>query len=148
MALSHNGFLGSRLSGRALEIGVCAMASSGFFLLGHDQGVMSGIITEPIFLRTFPQMAQTNNEGAIQALVVAIYEIGCLFGALFIVAYGDKIGRRKAVLLGAFYYACRDSHTDDLLWAGPTHCRTYRDRYWEWYEYEVCSPAPPIACFA
>ncbi|KAK3651591.1 hypothetical protein LTR56_004320 [Elasticomyces elasticus] len=120
MALSHSGFLGKRMSGKALEIGVCATASSGFFLLGYDQGVMSGTITEPIFLQTFPQMQQMNKQGAIQALVVvsqartrtprfieaeeywqAIYEIGCLFGALFIVGYGDKIGRRRSVLLGA-----------------------------------------------
>lgn len=62
---------------------------------------MSGIITEPMFLAQFPQMEPMNKGGAIQALVVAIYEIGCLFGALFIVAYGDTIGRRKAVVLGA-----------------------------------------------
>jgi MFS family permease len=46
-------------------------------------------------------MEQSNKEGAIQALVVAIYEIGCLFGALGMVAFGDKIGRRRSVLLGA-----------------------------------------------
>lgn len=61
---------------------------------------MSGIITEPKFLETFPQMDQKNKSGAIQALVVAIYEIGCLTGSLLIVAVGDKLGRRRAVLLG------------------------------------------------
>jgi len=65
------------------------------------EGVMSGIITEPMFLQHFPQMEPKNKSGAIQALVVAIYEVGCLFGALFIVAFGDKIGRRRLVLLGA-----------------------------------------------
>lgn len=61
---------------------------------------MSGIITEPIFLQQFPGMDPKNKKGAIQALVVAIYEVGCLFGALGIVAFGDKLGRRRAVLLG------------------------------------------------
>lgn len=46
-------------------------------------------------------MASDNKQGAIQALVVAIYEIGCLIGALGIVAFGDKLGRRRAVLIGA-----------------------------------------------
>lgn len=46
-------------------------------------------------------MDPMNKSGAIQALVVAIYEIGCLIGAGFIIAFGDKIGRRRAVLLGA-----------------------------------------------
>lgn len=46
-------------------------------------------------------MAPENKSGAIQALVVAIYEIGCLIGALGIVSFGDKLGRRRAVLIGA-----------------------------------------------
>ena len=65
-----------------------------------DQGVMSGIITEPIFLGTFPKMASDYKLGSIQALVVAIYEIGCLLGSFFIIGYGDKLGRRRAVLVG------------------------------------------------
>lgn len=46
-------------------------------------------------------MEQNNKSGAIQALVVAIYEIGCLFGALGMVAYGDTLGRRRSILVGA-----------------------------------------------
>lgn len=61
---------------------------------------MSGILTEQSFLSTFPAMSPTNNRGAIQALVVAIYEIGCLLGSFFCIAVGDKIGRRRSVLLG------------------------------------------------
>lgn len=62
---------------------------------------MSGIITEPIFLKTFPMMDQKVKSGAIQALVVAVYELGCLLGALGIVGFGDKLGRRRAILVGA-----------------------------------------------
>ncbi|KAI4738414.1 general substrate transporter [Aureobasidium sp. EXF-12298] len=65
-----------------------------------DQGVMSGIITEPIFLDTFPKMASSYKLGSIQALVVAIYEIGCLLGSFMIIGFGDKLGRRRAVLVG------------------------------------------------
>ncbi|THZ15465.1 general substrate transporter [Aureobasidium pullulans] len=101
MAFSHTGFLGDRMTGKALEIGVCATASAGFLLFGYDQGVMSGIITEPIFLGTFPKMAEDYKLGSIQALVVAIYEIGCLIGSFIIIGYGDKLGRRRAVLVGA-----------------------------------------------
>jgi MFS family permease len=60
---------------------------------------MSGIITEPEFLRQFPQMEPKNKSGSIQALVVAIYEIGCLIGAGGIIAFGDKLGRRRAVII-------------------------------------------------
>ncbi|KAK0628108.1 Sugar transporter STL1 [Lasiodiplodia hormozganensis] len=100
MALSHKGWLGERIKGRNLEVGVCATAASGFLLFGYDQGVMSGIITEPLFLKQFPQMEPKNKSGAIQALVVAIYEIGCLIGSILIICYGDKLGRRRAVLIG------------------------------------------------
>jgi MFS family permease len=62
---------------------------------------MSGIITEPEFLRQFPQMKPKFNSGSTQALVVAIYEIGCLIGAGGIIAFGDKFGRRRAVIIGA-----------------------------------------------
>ncbi|KAI5195548.1 general substrate transporter [Aureobasidium subglaciale] len=62
---------------------------------------MSGIITEPMFLDTFPKMSGDYKLGSIQALVVAIYEIGCLIGSFFIIGYGDKLGRRRAVLVGA-----------------------------------------------
>ncbi|KAH9809539.1 general substrate transporter [Teratosphaeria destructans] len=97
---SHRGLLSGKLSGKALQYGVCATAASGFLLFGYDQGVMSGIITEPMFLEVFPQMNSKNKSGAIQALVVAIYEVGCLIGSLAIIGVGDKLGRRRAVLFG------------------------------------------------
>lgn len=37
MALNYSGFLRDRLRGRALEIGVCATASSAFLLFGYDR---------------------------------------------------------------------------------------------------------------
>lgn len=98
--LSHTGLLGGKISGKALQTGVCITAASGFLLFGYDQGVMSGIITEPIFLQQFPMMDPGNKSGAIQALVVAIYEIGCLLGSGLIIFVGDKLGRRKSVLIG------------------------------------------------
>ena len=116
--LSHKGLLGDKLTGRWLQIGVCVTGSSGFLLLGYDrelpsqertkqipdnvaEGVMSGILTEPNFLTYFPQMEPENKSGAIQALVVAIYEIGCLIGAIGIIMFGDKLGRRRSILTGA-----------------------------------------------
>ncbi|KAF2755048.1 general substrate transporter [Pseudovirgaria hyperparasitica] len=99
---SHRGWLGGHVGGKVLEVGVCATAASGFLLFGYDQGVMAGIITEPKFLSLFPSMEPSNKSGAIQALVVAIYEIGCLAGSIGIIFLGDKLGRRRSVLLGTF----------------------------------------------
>jgi hypothetical protein len=37
MAFSHTGLLGDRLTGKGLEIGVCATASAGFLLFGYGK---------------------------------------------------------------------------------------------------------------
>jgi len=58
---------------------------------------MSGIISAPVFVGEFPQVEDSNWEG----FVVSIYAVGCLFGAVFIFLFGDKLGRRKAIFLGA-----------------------------------------------
>jgi len=62
---------------------------------------MGGIITEPMFVKLFPKMESKYKSGSIQAMVVAIYEIGCLLGSFIIIGYGDKLGRRRSVLVGA-----------------------------------------------
>jgi len=59
---------------------------------------MSGIITAAPFNDVF---VATRNNSTMQGLVTAIYEIGCLLGAMFILAVGDLLGRRKAIILGA-----------------------------------------------
>jgi MFS family permease len=60
--------------------------------------VMSGIITAPAFNAMFEA---TKDNSTMQGLVTAIYEIGCLAGAMFILSVGDILGRRRAIILGA-----------------------------------------------
>lgn len=45
-------------------------------------------------------MIQTRDNSTMQGFVTAIYEIGCLAGALFILAMGDVLGRRRAMIIG------------------------------------------------
>ncbi|MCJ1360764.1 MAG: hypothetical protein MMC33_010773 [Icmadophila ericetorum] len=85
------------LTGRPLSLAVSTVATTGFVLFGYDQGVMSGIITAPAFNNLF---TATKNNSTMQGFVTAIYEIGCLFGAIFILIFGDIIGRRRAMMLG------------------------------------------------
>ncbi|KAF7550635.1 hypothetical protein G7Z17_g5571 [Cylindrodendrum hubeiense] len=85
------GFSGDRLS-----LAISTVATTGFLLFGYDQGVMSGIIGASAFHRYFPE----TKGSTMQGLVTAIYEIGCLMGAMFILAYGDLIGRRRSMILG------------------------------------------------
>lgn len=88
-------FLG--LSGRPLSLVVSIVATNGFLLFGYDQGVMSGIISAPDFNNAFPQ---TRGDSTWQGFVTAIYEIGCLAGAIFQLGFGDFLGRRRAIIIG------------------------------------------------
>ena len=85
------------LTGHPLSLAVSTVATTGFVLFGYDQGVMSGIITAPAFNDLF---TATKNNSTMQGFVTAIYEIGCLFGAIFILSFGDWIGRRRAMMMG------------------------------------------------
>lgn len=87
------------LSGRPLSLAVSAICTIGFLLFGYDQGVMSGILTSPAFSDVFEE---TRNNSTIQGVVTSIYDLGCLVGAIFILAVGDQLGRRRAMIAGGF----------------------------------------------
>jgi MFS family permease len=64
---------------------------------------MSGLLTGRAFTAQFPEMDTTatgNGSASLQGTVVAIYEIGCFFGAIIALLIGEKIGRRKTIMLG------------------------------------------------
>lgn len=63
---------------------------------------MSGIITAPAFNNFF---TPTKDNSTMQGLITAIYEIGCLIGAMFVLWTGDLLGRRKNIMVGAFIMA-------------------------------------------
>ncbi|KAF2866507.1 general substrate transporter [Massariosphaeria phaeospora] len=89
-------FMGLR--GRPLELAVSSVATTGFLLFGYDQGVMSGIISADPFMRYFPE---TYHNATWQGFVTAIYEIGCLLGAIAMMLFGDALGRRRGMIIGA-----------------------------------------------
>ncbi|KAH8106089.1 general substrate transporter [Cristinia sonorae] len=92
-----------RLHGRKLTTALAFVAGTGFTLFGYDQGVMSALLTARQFERVFPEVvvdADHPNHPTLQSFVVAIYEIGCLIGALSNLWVGDRLGRRKTILLG------------------------------------------------
>ncbi|PCH41296.1 sugar transporter [Wolfiporia cocos MD-104 SS10] len=92
-----------RLRGRPLTAALAFVAGTGFTLFGYDQGVMSALLTANQFEKTFPQVVVDTahpNHATLQSFIVAIYEIGCLFGALANLWLGDKLGRRRTIFLG------------------------------------------------
>ncbi|KAK8171620.1 general substrate transporter [Phyllosticta citrichinensis] len=86
------------LSGRPLSLVVSTVATTGFLLFGYDQGVMSGIIAADPFNDYFPE---TKDNKTYQGFVTAIYEVGCLFGAVLMLMIGDKLGRKRGIIGGA-----------------------------------------------
>ncbi|KAJ7140041.1 general substrate transporter [Mycena crocata] len=84
------GITGNRLGGWVTVACTAAMV-----LFGYDQGVFGGIIITPDFLETMG-----NPNASLQGTIVALYDIGCLFGALAAMVFGERLGRKKTFLIG------------------------------------------------
>ncbi|KZT03480.1 general substrate transporter [Laetiporus sulphureus 93-53] len=91
------------LRGRRLIMALTFVSGTNFILFGYDQGVMSALLTANQFEKVFPQVVDDgpSNHATLQSFIVAVYEIGCLFGALSNLWLGDKLGRRKTIYLGS-----------------------------------------------
>ncbi|KAF9058050.1 general substrate transporter [Panaeolus papilionaceus] len=113
------------LSGKTLVAAIAFVTGTGFTLFGYDQGVMSSLLTADQFEKVFPQVvvsAAHANHATLQSLLVAIYEIGCLIGALSNLWVGDAIGRRRTIalggvimIIGAILQAASFSYTQILI---------------------------------
>lgn len=98
------------LKGFALRLTITVSAVMGFSLFGYNQGMMSGILQGDQFISEFPPMAEDPNQSAsskhnkhvavLQGGVTSSYEIGCFFGAVFVLFCGEKLGRKAVVLSG------------------------------------------------
>ncbi|EUC64987.1 MFS sugar transporter-like protein [Rhizoctonia solani AG-3 Rhs1AP] len=92
-----------RFRGARLNAFLAFIAGTGFTLFGYDQGVLSALLTTESFMKTFPQTSPTTgppNHATLQSLLVAIYEIGCLIGALSNLWIGERLGRRRTIAFG------------------------------------------------
>lgn len=65
----------------------------------------------PSWVATFPRIDTVNTTGfkkaensRIQGTVIALYTAGALFGALSCIVLGDRLGRKKTIMLGAFVH--------------------------------------------
>ncbi|KIJ70213.1 hypothetical protein HYDPIDRAFT_23342 [Hydnomerulius pinastri MD-312] len=90
------------LRGRRLTASLAFVAGTAFTLFGYDQGVMSALLTANQFEKVFPQVVvsgSNSNHATLQSFVVAVYEVGCLFGALSNLWIGDRLGRRRTIML-------------------------------------------------
>ena len=99
----------SGATGRVLQVCITLTAVMGFSLFGYNQGMMSGLIAGTEFTKSFPVLylaedasdAVSRHINVLRGAVTACYEIGCFFGALFSMFFGDRIGRTRLIFLGA-----------------------------------------------
>lgn len=97
------------LKGRPLRVAITITAVMGFSLFGYNQGMMAGLVDGEEFKNSFPILEIPSNASpgtehyvnVIRGGVVSCYEIGCFFGALFSMFFGEYLGRTRVVLLGA-----------------------------------------------
>ncbi|KAK9774539.1 putative General substrate transporter [Seiridium cardinale] len=100
---NHFGVTGRSLT--ILQLGLIVAPS--FILFGYNQAGVGGLLTESDWVKTFPELDTVNTTGAqksknstIQGVVVAVFVIGALFGALSCSYTGNAFGRRKVILAG------------------------------------------------
>ena len=62
-------------------------------LYGYDQGMMSLVNTNRSYLRTMA----ISEDSPLVGVIVSIYYIGCLFGAILFSYLADKRGRKTAI---------------------------------------------------
>jgi MFS family permease len=92
--VGRKAYLGLR--GKPLVYAITFACSLGFLLFGYDNGVFSGLTTDPSFLQQF------GNPGATMlGFIVAVYELGCFLGALICAFWGENFGRRKICMYGS-----------------------------------------------
>lgn len=116
------GFRGEKLSGAVLNYSIGFIATCGFLMFGYDQGVLSALLTLDDFQRVLPMMTPRDEANDLcwiggdrdqpdpnmctgtpdtQAAGVAIYQIGCFLGAVLILFYGERWGRKPSTFWGS-----------------------------------------------
>ncbi|KAI9861131.1 MAG: hypothetical protein M1824_002629 [Vezdaea acicularis] len=84
------------LTGGWLTFWISVACSTDMTLFGYDQGVFGGVIVTDDFLQT---LGLTNNASLI-GTVTALYDVGCFFGAVAAFTLGERLGRKKTIILG------------------------------------------------
>jgi MFS family permease len=88
------------LKGQNLIYAVTLCCSFGFLLFGYDLGFMGGLTTSTAFLDVFG-----NPNASLLGFLVSAYEVGAMFGAIFVFILGDRYGRKTNNIAGAIIVA-------------------------------------------
>ncbi|KAJ6439253.1 high-affinity glucose transporter [Purpureocillium lavendulum] len=96
--------------GKPLLWMTCAFGSLGDALFGYDQGIIAGLLVNPVFISKFfssygaADGSSDNINPSITGIFVACLQVSAAVGSLVSGSLGDMIGRKKCVRLGGFIY--------------------------------------------
>jgi len=76
-------------------LSITLIAAMGGLMFGYDLGVITGVV--PFISEQF------HLEGLYKGFVVAVFELGCMCGALGSSKYADQLGRKKTLIITAFF---------------------------------------------
>ncbi|CAG5137575.1 uncharacterized protein ALTATR162_LOCUS156 [Alternaria atra] len=82
------------LRGKSLLAIILLTSGLDFLLFGYDQGLFGGILGGQRFKDTLG-----NPNPTMTGLVTAIYDVGCALGAVVAFVFGEKIGRKRSIIL-------------------------------------------------
>jgi sugar porter (SP) family MFS transporter len=90
-------------------VSITITAVMGFSLFGYNQGMMAGLLNGDEFVNSFPILRMPEDASAsqkhyvdvIRGAVTSCYELGCFFGALFSMFFGERLGRTRLIFIGA-----------------------------------------------
>ncbi|OAP60229.1 hypothetical protein AYL99_05231 [Fonsecaea erecta] len=86
------------LRGGWLTFWISVACATDMTLFGYDQGVFGGVVVTQDFLQVHNLAGPSKT--SLLGTVTAIYDVGCFFGAITAVWLGEKLGRRRSVLVG------------------------------------------------
>ncbi|OAA64572.1 General substrate transporter [Niveomyces insectorum RCEF 264] len=86
------------LTGGWLTVWLTIACATDMTLFGYDQAVFSGVVVTDDFLKLHDLVGPSRTK--VLSTVVAIYDVGCFLGAVAAFTIGERMGRKKSVLLG------------------------------------------------
>lgn len=85
-------------TGGWLVFWITVACSTDMMMFGYDQAVFSGVIVTDDFLKLHDLEGPSRT--TMLSTVTAIYDIGCFVGALLAFTAGERLGRKKSILVG------------------------------------------------
>ncbi|KNG83306.1 hexose carrier protein [Aspergillus nomiae NRRL 13137] len=86
------------LTGGWLTLWITIACATDMSLFGYDQGVFGGVVVTGDFLEVHSLIGPRKT--STLSTVTAIYDIGCFSGAVMAFTLGERLGRKKAIMLG------------------------------------------------